>query len=53
MIFDKYVPSEVEFSYQVTTVLSLSIMNKFHGLELTSDQKDKLVEGLLLVDGER
>ena len=53
MIFDKYVPSEVEFTYQVTTVLSLAILNKFYDLELTSDQKEKLVEGLLLVDGEQ
>ena len=53
MIFDKYVPSEVEFTYQVTTVLSLAILNKFYDLELTSDQKETLVEGLLLVDGEQ
>ena len=53
MIFDKYEPAEVEFSYQVTTVLSLSIMSKFYNLELSSDQKDKLVEGLLLLDGEQ
>ena len=53
MIFDKYEPAEVEFSYQVTTVLSLSIMSKFYNLELSSDQKDKLIEGLLLLDGEQ
>lgn len=46
MIFDQYVPSEVEFQYQVSTVLSLSILAKFYNLELTNDQKDKLVDGL-------
>lgn len=40
MIFSQYEPSEVEFAYQVTTVLSMTILNKFYGLELTSDQKD-------------
>ena len=53
MIFDKYVPSEVEFAYQVTTVLSLAILSKFYGLPITNDQKDKLVEGILMVDGEQ
>ena len=37
MIFDKYVPSEVEFAYQVTTVLSLAILSKFYGLPITND----------------
>ena len=27
MIFDKYEPSEVEFAYQVTTVLSMTILS--------------------------
>ena len=37
MIFNQYDPAEVEFAYQVSTVLSLSILAKFYGLELTSD----------------
>ena len=51
MIFDKYEPAEIEFAYQVSTVLSLSILTKFYGLELNADQKDKLIDGLLLVQG--
>ena len=37
MIFDKYEPAEIEFAYQVSTVLSLSILTKFYGLELNAD----------------
>ena len=47
MIFDQYKPDEIEMAYQVSTVLSLAIMTKFYGLELSNDQKDKLVDGLL------
>ena len=50
MILDRYEPSSVEFQYQVSTVLSLSILTKFYNLELTSDQKDKLVTGLAQID---
>ena len=51
MIFDQYEPENIEFVYQVSTVLSLSILTKFYGLELTGDQKDKLLDGLLLLEG--
>lgn len=51
MIFDKYEPQDVEFAYQVTSVLSLTILSKFYGLTLSSDHKDKLVDGLYLVNG--
>ena len=37
MIFSQYEPANVEFAYQVTTVLSMTILSKFYGLELTSD----------------
>lgn len=50
MIFNQYDPAEVEFAYQVSTVLSLSILAKFYGLGITSDQKDKLIDGLLLMN---
>ena len=49
MIFDKYEPTEIEFAYQVSTVLSMSILAKFYGLTLTSDQKDVLIDGLRCV----
>ena len=49
MIFDRYDPSQIEFAYQVSSVLSLSILTKFYGLELTNEQKDKLVDGLALI----
>ena len=38
MIFAQYEPDKVEFSYQVSTVLSLSILTEFYGLQLTVDQ---------------
>jgi hypothetical protein len=31
----------------VSTILSLTILAEFYDLELTDDQKDKLVEGLV------
>ena len=49
MIFDQYEPTEVDFSYQVSTVLSMSILTKFYDLQLSDEQKDKLIEGLLLI----
>ena len=49
MIMEQYNPAEIDFSYQVTTVLSLSILAKFYNLQLTDEQKDKLVNGLALV----
>ena len=47
MIFDKYDVSEVDFAYQVSTILSISILTQFYGLKITDDQKDKLVDGLI------
>ena len=52
MIFNQYDPAQVEFAYQVSTVLSLSILTKFYGLELISDQKDILINGLLLLNSQ-
>ena len=49
MIMEQYNPAEIDFSYQVITVLSLSILAKFYNLQLTDEQKDKLVSGLALV----
>ena len=37
MIFSQYEPTKVEFAYQVTTTLSMTILSKFYGLQLTND----------------
>jgi len=42
MIMDRY-SADVDFAYQVPTVLSLTMLNSFYGLELSFDQKDKLI----------
>ena len=46
MIFDRYSQSEIDFAYQVSTILSLSVLTQFYGLTISDDQKDKLVDGL-------
>ena len=45
LIMDLY-SGDVDFAYQVSTILSLTTLNSFYDLQLTDRWKDKLVEGL-------
>ena len=48
MIFDKYedVKKELDFTYQVSAIHSLAYLHKIHGMEISNDNKDMLVEAL-------
>ena len=46
LIFDKYGKTDVDIAYQISTILSLSVLTQFYGLKISDDQKDKLVDTL-------
>jgi hypothetical protein len=48
MIFDRYGTKgqPIDFTYQVSAIHSLAVLNKFYDLELTEDHKDTLIKVL-------
>jgi hypothetical protein len=48
MIFDKYdeAMKELDFTYHVSAIHSLSFMHKMYDLEISNDQKNLLVDAL-------
>ena len=50
MIMDKYAEAKFDFAYQVSTIMSMTILTQFYGLSVSDDQKEKLVNGLTGID---
>ncbi len=47
MLFTRYEPKDVAFSYQLSTIYAITNLEQMHGMEIQEEYKDKLVEGLI------